>query len=260
MKVSSLLTFIGMLLVAASASAQLSPQQMSAMLKKIDDVMTVPSDYQVAYYMQQTDSDGEEKVWQVMTFRRDQEGSLMVIANKPHTEAGKGYLRAGQNLWFYDPSTGKWERRGEDRSFFARSSRRRDFDVWRLHDEYDPTYVAKEKVGGVDVHRLKLTLKKTVTWESDFPSWEIWVNSDTGLPVKVDQFAESGKLMRSVFYPKWQTKKHPKTGKDLVMPQETRIFDQVDKGTRLHLITREMSFDPLAPNMFSKAWLEAKSR
>ena len=37
----------------------------------------------------------------------------MILFTKPKASQGKGYLRLDKNLWFYDPSVGKWERRTE---------------------------------------------------------------------------------------------------------------------------------------------------
>lgn len=256
----SLLFIAATLLWTSSARAQLNQAQMVEALKKVDLAIAGPIDSKATWAFMQKLSDGEEKVWQVVYYRKVKEGSLVVLATSPRTEAGKGYIRLDKNLWFYDSTTGKWERRGEDRGFFARSSRRRDLDQWSLNEEYDAAYVAKEKVGQVEAHHLKLTLKKGVGWETDFPVWDLYIAADTGLPLKADQYADSGRLMRSMFVTKWLTKKDPTNGKEVVVPQEIRVFDQVDKGVRLQMVLRDIEFGGLDGSIFTKGWVEAKSR
>src|SRR4051812_37148501 len=82
------------------ASAQLSAEQVGVLLAKVDRTLAVPTDFHAVWAVVQKLSDGEEKVYQFDTYRRDAEESLVVLATKPRTEAGKGFLRSGKNLWF----------------------------------------------------------------------------------------------------------------------------------------------------------------
>src|SRR5580658_1845088 len=59
----------------------------------------------------------------------------------------QAYLRIDKNLWFYDPSIGKWERRTERERIGGTNSRRSDFDESRLSEEYDPADEGEEKLG-----------------------------------------------------------------------------------------------------------------
>ena len=43
-------------------------------------------------------------------------------------------------------------------------------------------------------------------------------------------------------------------------PREMRIFDEVEKGNRTSIVIEEVDLNPLPKNIFTKAWLEAKSR
>src|SRR4029078_9315908 len=75
----------------------------------------------------------------------------------PKSSAGQGYLRLDKNLWFYDPSVGKWERRTERERISGNKSRRSDFDESRLAQEYDPKDEGEEKLGRFTAQKLFLT-------------------------------------------------------------------------------------------------------
>ena len=80
----------------------------------------------------------------------------MILFTKPKASAGQGYLRIDKNLWFYDPSVGKWERRTERERIGGTNSRRSDFDESRLAEEYDPTDEGEEKLGAYTAQKLLL--------------------------------------------------------------------------------------------------------
>jgi hypothetical protein len=47
---------------------------------------------------------------------------------------------------------------------------------------------------------------------------------------------------------------------DVYVPAEVRFFDEVEKGNQTTVIIRETDMKALDANLFTKAWLEAKSR
>ena len=77
----------------------------------------------------------------------------MFLFLKPKASQGQGYLRLDKNLWFYDPSVGKWERRTERERIGGTNSRRSDFDESRLAEEYDPDVRRRGEAGRV--HRAR---------------------------------------------------------------------------------------------------------
>ena len=70
-------------------------------------------DYKALAYLEQKEKDKTDVVREAVVYRRDADDKLMILFTKPKTEAGKGYLRLDKNLWSYDPTVGKWERRTE---------------------------------------------------------------------------------------------------------------------------------------------------
>ena len=66
--------------------------------------------------------------------------------------------------------------------------------------------------------------------------------------------------MRTSYYPKWE-KKFSETKKEEVWyPADMRFFDEVEKGNSTHVQIKNVDFKPLDPNLFTKAWVESKSR
>jgi hypothetical protein len=105
---------------------------------------------------------------------------------------------------------------------------------------------------------LKLKAKRGA--DVAFPVMEIWIDKATGNMLKAQEFALSGRLMRTAFYPKWSKMFSRSKGTDIYFPKEIHIFDEVEKGNQTTVVIQEVDLSSLEPNMFTKAWLESKSR
>jgi hypothetical protein len=163
-----------------------------------------------------------------------------------------------KNLFMYDPTTGKWDRRTERERIGGTDSRRADYDESRLAEDYKATYVAEEKLGRFKVHHLKLKAHKKA--DVAFPVMHIWVDQATGNLLKSQEHAQSGKLMRSSYYPKWKKMYSESKGADIYFPKEIRIFDEMEKGNRSTIVIQKVDLGKLKANLFTKAWLESRSR
>ncbi len=182
----------------------------------------------------------------------------MFLFTKPRAEAGKGYLRIDKNLWLYDPAVGRWERRTERERIGGTDTRRGDLDESRLVEEYDATFEADEKLGVYDVHRILLVVKPGM--DVAFPKVRLWVDKATLNVLKRQELALSGRLMRTAYYPRWKKLFSPSKGADVWYPEEMRLFDEIEKGNSTLILIKEIDLRPLAANLFTKAWLESKSR
>ena len=54
--------------------------------------------------------------------------------------------------------------------------------------------------------------------------------------------------------------KNEKTGETVYFPKEIRIYDEIEKGSQTTILFRAVELKPLPENIFTKAWLESKSR
>ncbi len=227
-------------------------------LKVVDDRQENNGDYKALVYIENKENDKSDVVYQAAIYRRDLEDKLEILFVKPQAEAGKGYLRVDNNLFFYDPSVGKWERRTERERIGGTSSQRSDFDQSRLAVEFTPKYVAQETLGKYTVHHMELAAKEGI--DVAYPVVQLWIDSATGNVLKRQDLALSGKLMRTTYYPEWQKLFSASKGTDVYFPKEIRIFDEVEKGNQTTVVIQEVDLSTLDDSIFTKAWLESKSR
>ncbi len=253
----SLLTAL-LLLTAAPALAALSAEEMLALLQELDTRERNTGDYKALAYLEQKEKDKADVVREMLIYRRDSDDKLLLLFTKPKSEEGKGYLRLDKNLWSYDPSTGKWERTTERERIGGTNSRRSDFDESRLADEFTPAFDGEEKLGKFDTIKLTLTVKEGV--DVAYPVVKLWVDKGTRNILKRQEFALSGRLMRTGYYPKWQKLYSEAKKADVWFPAEMRFFDEVEKANSTLVLIKSVDLKPLDANLFTKAWLESKSR
>ena len=122
-------------------------------LKVVDDRQQNNGDWRASAYIEQKEKDKVDVVYETEYFRRSSDQKFMILFLKPKSSAGQGYLRIDKNLWFYDPSVGKWERRTERERIGGTNSRRSDFDESRLAEEYDPDRRGRGEAGRVHARR-----------------------------------------------------------------------------------------------------------
>lgn len=255
---TALLVTLSLALAAPAVAAELSKEEMLKLLDELDDRQRNGGDYKALAYLEQKEKDKADVVREVLIFRRDSDDKLMLLFTKPKSEEGKGYLRLEKNLWSYDPGTGKWERTTERERIGGTNSRRSDFDESRLAEEYEPKFEAEEKLGKFETWRLELTVKPGV--DVAYPVVKLWVDQTNHNILKRQEFALSGRLMRTAYYPKWQKLFSESKKSDVWFPGEIRIFDEVEKSNSTLVLMKSVDLSNLDKNMFTKAWLESKSR
>ena len=238
--------------------APLSAEETRKLIAEIDSRQRNSGDYKSLAYIRSQERDKEPVIYEAVVYRRDKDDRFMILFLEQKSERGKGYLRVDRNLWIYDPSVGRWERRTERERIGGTNSRRGDFDESNLALEYDATYVEAGKLGKFGVHTIDLTAKKGV--DVAWPRIRLWVDAATGNVLKRQEFAASGKLMRTNYTPKWQKVMSPVKGESIWVPKEMRMFYEIEKGSSTVVLIKQTDLNPLPANIFTKAWLESKSR
>ncbi len=249
--------FLTCLSPLALAQALTQPQ-VDELIKVVDDRQRNSGDFQAFALVKETEKDKEAKLFQAVYYRRDADDKFMMLFTKPKEEAGKAYLKIDKNLWNFEPSTGKWERRTEREKLAGTNSRKSDFDESRLAEEYVSTFEGEDKLGNFKVHKLKLKARDGV--DVAYPIIGLWIDQKDKNVLKREEFALSGKLMRTMFYPKWQKKFSVSKKTEVWVPEEIRIFDELEKGNTTVVLIKDVDMNPLAENMFTKAWIESKSK
>jgi hypothetical protein len=243
---------------APPAALALSDGELAALVKEVDDRQRNQGDWKALCYMEQKEKGKTDVVYELLVYRRDEDDKQMFLFTKPKAESGKGYLRIEKNLWLYDPSTGRWERRTDRERIGGTNTRRGDLDESRLVEEYDAKWEADEKLGVYGVHRILLTAKRGV--DVAFPVVRLWVDEATVNVLKRQELALSGRLMRTVYQPRWKRIFSPSKKGDVWYPEEIRMFDEIEKGNSTLILIKEIDLRSLEANLFTKAWLESRSR
>ena len=187
---------------ARAPSPRCRRAQMVDLLKVVDDRQKNNGDWRASAYLEQKEKDKVDVVYETEYYRRSSDQKFMILFVKPKSSAGQGYLRLDKNLWFYDPSVGKWERRTERERIGGTNSRRSDFDESRLAEEYDPNDEGEEKLGAYTAQKLLLKGKPGI--DLAFPQIRIWIDKETKNILKRQEYALSGRLLRTSYYPKWK--------------------------------------------------------
>ena len=255
-----MLVGLAVLLPAISGWAKegLSAEQMKGMLEELDERQRNAGDFKALVFIEQKEKGKADLVYESVIYRRDETDKLMILFLKPKAEAGKGYLRLDRNLFMYDPNVGKWERRTERERIGGTSSQRGDYDESRLAQEFVPRYAGAEKLGKISVHHLELKAREGV--DVAYPVVHLWIDEETGNLLKRQDFALSGRLMRTSYYPKWRKIYSESKKGHVYFPKQIRIYDEVEKGNNTTMVFRSVTLKDLPENIFTKAWLESKSR
>jgi hypothetical protein len=243
---------------ASSAAKAMPKEEMLKILKELDDKQRNNGDYKSLIYIEQKEKDKADTVRELLVYRRDADDKLMFLFAKPKSEEGKGYLRLDKNLFSYDPGTGKWERATERERIGGTNSRRSDFDESRLAEEFEGSYQGDEKLGKYEAMKVELKVKAGV--DVAYPVVKLWLDKTNHNILKRQEFALSGRLMRTAYYPKWQKLFSESKKSDVWFPGEIRIFDEVEKSNSTLVLFKSVDLGNLEANMFTKAWLESKSR
>jgi Outer membrane lipoprotein-sorting protein len=235
-----------------------TPAGMLALLQALDERERNQGDWKALCYLEQKEKGKTDQVSELLVYRRDADEKQMFLFTKPKSEAGKGYLRIEKNLWMYDPSTGRWERRTERERIGGSDSRRSDLSASQWAVERDGTFEAAEKLGSYQTWKVTLTVKPGI--DVAYPVVKLWIDQASLSILKEQDVALSGKLMRTVYQPRWKKVYSPSKKGDVWTPEEIRIFDEIEKENQTLVVIKEIDLRPLEANLFTKAWLESKSR
>jgi len=235
---------------------QLNQQQVDALVVKLDELSHFDSDLQAQLYLQQKHREKGDLLYKAVVYRQDENDRLMMMFIKPKSDAGKGYLVIEKNLFLYTPSTGSWARVSEDR-ISGTDSNMADFDDWNLAKEYNARYIDTVKLGKFSVHHLTLESKPGLQVKT--PKLELWIDTEKAHTLKMQEFALSGRLLRTTYRTQWRLIKEG-TDQQHYFPMETRIYDEVEKGNQTTMVFDKITLNDLPSKIFTKAWLESKSR
>ena len=139
---------------------------------------------------------------------------------EPARDAGKLMLKNGKDLWFYDPGTKSSVRISPQQRLMGEASNGDVITVSFARD-YKASYGAEETVtdGERKERKSHKLLLAAATEDATYASIELWVDADNRRPIKARFLADSGRLLKTAYYRKFQ----PQLGAE--RPTETVIID-----------------------------------
>ena len=141
----------------------------------------------------------------------------------PQRDAGKLLLKNGNDLWFYDPSSQASIRLSPQQRLLGQASNG-DVVTVNLAKDYRAELLGEEDLAdGERVLRrcYKLGLS-AASPDVTYHRTEMWVDTSSYRPVKARFFAESGQLLKTAYYRKFQNQ----LGRE--RPTEVVIIDGLD--------------------------------
>jgi hypothetical protein len=141
----------------------------------------------------------------------------------PQRDANKLMLKNGNDLWFYDPSSQASIRLSPQQRLLGQASNG-DVVTVNLAKDYKAELLGEEDLAdGERVMRraYKLGLA-AASPDVTYHRVEMWVDTTSSRPVKARFFAESGHLLKTAYYRKFQ----PQLGRE--RPTEVVIIDGLD--------------------------------
>lgn len=164
-------------------------------LQKIDDNMVFDSRSATALMRIHTPEGVQEK--KLVLVNRGLNKARAEFLQPPRDQGVK-YLKLEKNLWMFMPSVARTIKisghmlrqsmMGSDMSYED------SMENPRLADDYIPKLLPSEKLGGQQVYVLSLSAKRP---DLSYPAQKLWVDPETYLPVKVEKYAVTGKLLKS---------------------------------------------------------------
>lgn len=147
----------------------------------------------------------------------------LVRINQPVRDTGKLMLKNGNEIWFYDPATKAGMRISPQQRLLGQASNG-DVATVNLANDYTVAASSEETVTDgnrreTDCYKLKLEANSSsVTYRAI----DYWVERGSNRPVKASFYAESGRLMKTAYYRRYESQ----LGRE--RPTETVIIDGVD--------------------------------
>lgn len=202
------------LLLLVSYSAW--PIDGNALLIDIDRRLQ-PESYEMYRKLINIEPDGDRKEFILYTVKKGKDSVVSLFLDPPG-EKGRSSLRQGDNMWLYIPNVGRPLRITSLQSVVGGVFNNSDLLRLDYSTEYNAVSVTEEKAQYV----LELKAKdKTVAYDR----LKMWVDQKTKTPLKIEAYAASGLLIKTLHYSKIKD-----FGKGIVRPAILETDSPLYKG------------------------------
>ena len=213
----------------------------NAILQKVDRNLN-PEAFEMYRKLINLESDGSKKEFVMYSVKKGRDRIASVFLS-PASEKGRATLRLGENMWLYIPNVGKPIRITSLQSVTGGIFN--NADIMRL--DYSAEYNCKkmEKQKGLLVLYLKAKTRSVA-----YDSLKMWVDDKKLLPNKIECFASSGMLIKTLYF-----KKITDFGNGLVRPAVVETDSPLHKGYKSIMIFARMKKRDLPDEAFTLNFL-----
>ncbi len=255
MKTSLTMKIVLAALIAASLTPglfALTVEEAQERLITLDDARNF-EDTDFSAVMTFVSEDPEEGVERqvIQQFRRDGEDKFLMLIQEPAVMLGQGYLRIEDGLWFYDPESRQFSYTSLKEQFSGTDARNSDFGASSYANDYQVVSVEEGTLGRYEVYILEL---EATSNEVTYPRQTMWVTRDLFLPLKIEDYSEAGRLLRTSLFPSYS-----RAGDNYIAT--TMIFvDELVEGKSTQISITDISLDTVPDSVFTKSYVERVNR
>jgi outer membrane lipoprotein-sorting protein len=219
---------LALLAVAAArpAAAQQAPDA-QAILAASDAVRNPSRPFKVTVGLTEFEKGTQVNATTLVSYARtlEADGQFASIVRfvQPARDAGKVMLKNGSDLWFYDPGTKATVRISPQQRLLGQASNG-DVVTVNFARDYRAELAAEEQVADGErktrsAYRLRLTASSA---DATYGAIDLWVDTTSRAPIKARFFAESGRLLKTAYYRRYQSQLGAER------PTETVIIDGLE--------------------------------
>ncbi len=220
-------------------------------LSEIDDLANfADSDFSAVYTIISERPGEEREVTQARLFRRDLNDQFLILILQPEVQRGQGYLQVDENVWFYDPESRKFERTTIRENIQNSDAQNADLDRSSFSTDYTVQSWQEGTLGNFEVYVVDL---EATSSDVAYDQVRLWIRRDQTIVLKEEDFSVNGRLMRTVFYPRYE-----RVGNKII-PKQVLIVDELNDGERTQLTMTDATTQTIPDSVFSKAYLERVS-
>ena len=223
---------LGALLAGAGASCWL-PQQAAAapdpqaLLAASDAIRNPGQAFKVTVTLTEFDKGVQTDTSTLQSYSRTMAGSgqfaSLIQFMQPARDAGKLMLKHGSDLWFYDPGTKASVRLSPQQRLMGQASNG-DVVTVNFAKDYRATLAAEETIQDGERrsrNAFKLALV-AANPDATYAAIDLWLDVDNKRPLKARFHADSGRLLKTAYFRRFQTQLGAER------PTETVIIDGIN--------------------------------
>ena len=217
------------------------PDDGDAILQKVDRNLN-PEAFEMYRKLTNIEPDGSKKEFIMFTVKKGRDRVASVFLS-PASEKGRATLRLGENIWLYIPNVGKPIRITSLQSVTGGIFN--NADIMRLDYSAEYNCEKMEQQEGLLVLHLKAKTRSVA-----YDSLKMWVDDKKLLPDKIECFASSGMLIKTLYF-----KKITDFGDGLSRPAVVETDSPLHKGYKSIMVFVRMKRRDLPDEAFTLNFL-----